>query len=123
MSALLQRTLDARPVRIAAAGLACLAVVYLFWLGRSPGAVNLFEPPWDKVAHFTVFAGITGLFAIGLGARGAFPAMLIVWVVGLADELHQATLRGRSADWSDWLVDAAAAGLAAAVLTWMRARR
>ncbi|MBX9630102.1 MAG: VanZ family protein [Burkholderiales bacterium] len=98
-----------RPVRLACAGLAIALTVNLFYLGAGPGAVNLFQPPWDKVAHFTAFAVLTALVAIGVGLNRVWIALGIVVLIGLADEAHQATLPGRHAGIDDWVIDAAAA--------------
>jgi len=106
----------ARPVRLACAGLAVALTVNLFYLGSGPGAVNLFEPPWDKVAHFAAFAALTTLFAIGMGLRRAWIAFWLVALIGLADELHQTTLPGRHAGLDDWITDAAAALLVVGVI-------
>jgi len=112
-----------RPVRLACAGLAIALTVNLFYLGAGPGAVNLFQPPWDKVAHFTAFAVLTALFAIGVGLRKAWIALGLVALIGLADELHQATLPGRYAGIDDWLTDAAAALLVVSVVALAVRRR
>lgn len=112
-----------RPVRLACAGLAIVLTVNLFYLGAGPGAVNLFQPPWDKVAHFTAFAVLTALFAIGVGLRKAWIALGLVALIGLADELHQATLPGRHAGIDDWLTDAAAALLVVSVVALAVRRR
>lgn len=112
-----------RPVRLACAGLAIALTVNLFYLGAGPGAVNLFQPPWDKVAHFTAFAVLTALFAIGVGLRKAWIALGLVALIGLADELHQATLPGRHAGIDDWLTDAAAALLVVSVVALAVRRR
>jgi len=100
---------DARAVRLAGLGSAVVLTANLLYLGSGPGAVNLFTPPWDKVAHFTVFATLAGFVAIGVGLRRPWIALGTVMLIGLVDELHQRMLPGRSADPNDWLVDAAAA--------------
>jgi VanZ family protein len=112
-----------RPVRLACAGLAVVMTVNLFYLGAGPGAVNLFEPPWDKVAHFAAFAVLTALLAIGVGLRRAWIALGVVALIGLADELHQTTLPGRHAGLDDWITDAAAAALVVGVIALLLRRR
>jgi VanZ family protein len=86
-------------------------------------AVCLFTEPWDKLAHATVFAVLTALLALALqgrppGARWALRpgaalavAALLAGAVGVADELHQATLPGRVAGLDDLLADAVGVGL------------
>lgn len=113
----------ARPVRLACAGLALALTVNLFHLGSGPGAVNLFEPPWDKVAHFAAFGVLTALLAVAVGLRQAWIALALVAAIGLADELHQSTLPGRHAGFDDWVTDAAAALLVVGVIGLAMRRR
>jgi VanZ family protein len=112
-----------RPVRLACAGLAIALTVNLFYLGAGPGAVNLFQPPWDKVAHFTAFAVLTALVAIGVGLNRVWIALGIVVLIGLADEAHQATLPGRHAGIDDWVIDAAAAMVVVSLIALAMRRR
>ena len=112
-----------RPVRLACAGLAIALTVNLFYLGAGPGAVNLFQPPWDKVAHFAAFAVLTTLVAIGVGLRRVWIALGIVVLIGLADEAHQATLPGRHAGIDDWVIDAVAALVVVSVIALAVRRR
>ena len=107
------------------AGAVLLMVVGLFVGGAQPVAVGLFTEPWDKLAHATVFAVLTALLAVALqgrppqpGARWALRpgaalavAALLAGAVGVADELHQATLPGRVAGLDDLLADAVGIGL------------
>ena len=112
-----------RPVRLACAGLAIALTVNLFYLGAGPGAVNLFQPPWDKVAHFAAFAVLTALVAIGVGLNRVWIALGIVVLIGLADEAHQATLPGRHAGIDDWVIDAAAAMVVVSLIALAMRRR
>ncbi|HJW01662.1 MAG TPA: VanZ family protein [Azospira sp.] len=103
--------------------LAALTVFLLFYLGAQPFAAGLIPEPWDKLAHFLVFGGITVL--LWFGTRGAYPWGLVtlVCLVGAADEWHQAYLPGRSTDLKDWATDAVAAVLAVLLCQWLKARR
>ncbi len=95
-----------------------LLVAGLFVGGAQPVAVGVLTAPWDKLAHTTVFAVLTALLALALqgrppGARWALRpgaalavAALLAGAVGVADELHQATLPGRVAGLDDLLADA-----------------
>ncbi len=75
---------------------------------------------WDKLLHFTAFAGLAFLAALALTAfrrftwRSAAAILLIAAAYGLADEWTQTFVPGRSADVRDFLADVlgAAAGLA-----------
>ena len=64
---------------------------------------------WDKVAHFAVFATITAL--LWRGTCGRAPIMVLVAVIAFAafDEVHQIFVPTRSAEFLDFLTDAAAA--------------
>ena len=98
---------------LCASAVLLMVVVGLFVGGAQPVAVGLFTEPWDKLAHATVFAVLTALLALALqgkppqpGARWALRpaatlavAALLAGAVGVADELHQATLPGRVAGW------------------------
>lgn len=88
------------------AGLLALAIpAALIILGSQPGAGQLFRPPWDKLAHMTVFA----LFAIA--TKLTWPRLadwkifVLAGVVGLADELHQTLIPGRTPAFDDGLAD------------------
>ena len=91
-------------------------VVVLFWGGSQPFAVGLFPVPYDKVAHSLYFGVLSMMLWFGTGGR--WPVLLVVAVsaIGGLDELHQGTLPGRVADFSDFLFDAVAAGLTIAAL-------
>ncbi|MBC7617686.1 MAG: VanZ family protein, partial [Candidatus Saccharibacteria bacterium] len=106
--------------RLLCAAAVLFMVMGLFVGGAQPFAVGLFTEPWDKLAHATVFAVLTALLAVALqgkppqpGARWALRpgaalavAALLAGAVGVADELHQATLPGRVAGLDDLLADA-----------------
>ncbi len=87
----------------------------------------------DKVAHFAIFASLAFSldFAV-LRTRSDLPLyrrhlwiFAVVGVFGLLDEWHQSFVPGRDASVGDGLADAAgaAAGLAAAMLPWLRSRK
>ena len=70
-----------------------------------PGGLGL-----DKVAHFTMYGVLGFLLARGWAAvgwrRGAWLLpVLIALLLGIADELRQRSLPGRSADVADWVAD------------------
>ena len=119
----LARIAETRAVRLACLGLALVMTVNLFHLGAGPGAVNLLTPPWDKVAHFTTFAGLTLLLAIGAGLRRPWLVLAAVLLIGLGDELHQSTLPGREAGVDDWITDAAGALFALTLIAIATRRR
>ena len=95
--------------RLLAAVLLGLVCFGLLWGGAAPVAVGLFKPPWDKLAHLSVFAVIGMAFAMCTDARG-WP--MVLWAVaaavtlGAIDELLQLALPGRDAGWDDLVADA-----------------
>src|SRR5262249_3735044 len=104
-------------VREHAVKVLCLAaaasiVVALLWLGAKPYAGQLFPPPWDKLAHVTVYAALAVLLWIGLPTSDPLVVIVTVLMVGVLDELHQAALPGRTADLADIFADACGIGVA-----------
>jgi len=86
--------------------LALLAVLAgIFIGGTMPGAGNLFSDPWDKVAHFIAFAGITLLAGISLPNRSLTLVFLLAVSFGVADEVHQLFIEGRQAGLGDLTAD------------------
>ena len=105
-------------MRVVAVMAFVVAGACLFVLGAQPIAVGLFNPPWDKLAHIATFALVGCAAGIASGAKGWFRVGCCVagaLTLGIADELHQVYLPGRSASWSDLVADAAG-GLAGAAL-------
>lgn len=95
---------------------------FVFFLG---GRSNLPAPntglPLDKVAHFVMYGVLGALAAWGarrIGRRGRGWGWLIAagLLLGAADEWHQRTVPGRTADLLDWVADAAGFLLAFAVV-------
>ncbi|WP_160279995.1 VanZ family protein [Methylotenera sp. G11] len=88
-------------------------VASLFIGGAQPGAGSLFHPPWDKLVHAGYFFVLTLLLYRFVG----LPVVLVVAVslaLGMADEIHQTYLPGRTADWDDFLADSIGVALALA---------
>ena len=95
-------------VRVAAAIAFLIAGTGLFILGAQPIAVGLFSPPWDKLPHVGTFALIGCAAGVASGSQGWLRAACCVTgalALGVADELHQLYLPGRSASWADLLAD------------------
>lgn len=99
---------------------ACLLLIAaLFYLGSQPFAVGLFQPPYDKVAHFAAFGGMALLLTLASVGRWPLAVVCAVTLVGAMDEWHQVYLPGRSPDIGDLAADIAAAAavvVAAALL-------
>ena len=99
---------------------AMLFVFLLFYLGAKPVAVGLFPEPLDKLAHLAAFFTIATLLWVALD--GNLPLLVVALTAGIGalDEWHQLGLPGRSADYTDFLTDLAAAVLAVFVLPRLR---
>lgn len=77
-------------------------------------------PHDDKVAHGLLYAVLGGLLRIATGSLAA--TLALAGAVGLADELLQSTVPGRSADPLDWVADVGGA-FVGAMLASVLARR
>jgi exopolysaccharide biosynthesis WecB/TagA/CpsF family protein len=80
----------------------------LYFGGALPVAVDLFTPPWDLLAHATLFSVVAATMGVASGARGwrlLLFGLLGALAVGSMDELHQLRLPGRHAGWDDLLAD------------------
>ena len=71
---------------------------------------------WDKFAHFAVFSTITALLWRGTNGRAPIAVLLAVVVFGALDEVHQIFLPLRSAEFLDFVTDAAAAAVMCGLL-------
>ena len=78
---------------------------------------ELFEP-WDKLFHVLAYSALTLLLWIAFDGRRPLLVVVGVMGLGLVDELRQAAIPARSADLSDFLADALAAGVTGALLFW-----
>ena len=107
-----------------AALLLAVALLGLFvWGGNQPQAAGLIPAPWDKLAHMTWFATLTGLLVIGLRGLGArIPLMVALACMGLGiwDEWRQLTLPGRTFGLDDLLADGVGIALGVFLACWMQ---
>lgn len=95
-------------VRVAATIAFLIAGTGLLILGAQPIAVGLFSSPWDKLAHVGTYALIGCAAGVASGSQGWRRVACCVagaLALGVADELHQVYLPGRSASWADLLAD------------------
>lgn len=81
----------------------------------------------DKVAHFAMYGVLGFLLARGwskVGWRGAWllPALFAL-LLGMADELRQRSVPGRSADPFDWVADVSGASTGVFIALRMARRR
>ena len=86
----------------------------IFVLGGHPAAGHLFLPPWDKLAHMTLFAFIAATIATAWPRLHWGDILAIGLLIGLADEIHQVSLPERHPGWDDGVADVA--GLAFGLL-------
>ena len=83
----------------------------IFWLSDSPlppGVPFIELPGADRAYHFFEYGllGFLGLQAFSPTTKRQFWGVLVLcWLYGLSDEIHQILVPGRSADILDWLVD------------------
>jgi exopolysaccharide biosynthesis WecB/TagA/CpsF family protein len=80
----------------------------LYFGGALPVAVGLFTPPWDLLAHASVFAVVGATAGMASGSRGwrlLLCSLSGALLVGSMDELHQLHLPGRNAGLEDLLAD------------------
>jgi len=88
---------------------------------------TLTEHVWDKLLHFTEYAGLGVLFARALIAErvrlgtAILVAVLMTSAYGAADEYHQLFVPERDSDVRDWISDTIGATIGA--LTYERLRR
>lgn len=86
-------------------------MLLVFLLSNQSSVPDPFElPDWlpvDKLVH----AGLFGILAalLYLAGLGSGPAVLLAASYGVADEVHQMFVPGRSPDLLDWLADVAGA--------------
>jgi VanZ family protein len=116
-----------RPDGRAAARVLCLVaaaavVLELFTMSLRPAAA-LVPAPWDKVAHFAVYAALAGLLWIATGARMPLLVIATTIAIGALDELHQLGVPRRGADAMDFLADTCAVAATVAVLAVRHGRK
>jgi len=110
-----------RPLKSGCVALAIVLLGSLTWFNAQPVAVGLLPSPWDRVAHFSVFFVLAGLFAFGVRKKRVW--LPVVFLVGYAifDEMRQFVLPGRTPDLGDFAVDII--GVAVGVIVSLVARR
>ncbi len=95
----------------------CAAVVVLqiFSLAAMP-----FEPlePGDTIWHFIAYAAVTLLLWIATDGRRPLLIIGVACALGIADELRQSFIPGRSADFMDFIANAAVIFVTAGLLHW-----
>lgn len=123
-------TIKSRLVIVSDALVAAAYCALIFWLSNRPGVEIPSLFPYQDKAHHAAAYGLMGLLAwrcfrhlFNHPFSIASSAMVFSALFGLSDELHQAIIPSRSADWFDWLADTAGAGLALGLLYCIISRR
>jgi VanZ family protein len=84
---------------------AFLMAVTLFVEAETVATVPMFPMPFDKVAHFVYYGMMAVLLSHGMGLRWLIVPLILVPVIGAADEWHQSFIVGRDASVWDWMAD------------------
>ena len=84
--------------------------------------------PFDKVIHFLMYFGLSGLMTRWFVAarpylRAAATAVAIAMVFAAVDEWHQGFIPGRSPEFADWVADSIGAMVGAAGAIFLARRR
>ena len=74
-------------------------------MANQMGAADLFPSIWDKLVHFVVYAGLTGLFGFAAKLDKRLLIGGVVSAVGILDETMQAFVPGRFAGADDLAAD------------------
>lgn len=105
---------NARRVWAVAALASAIAVATLAW---TPGTVELPSFGWDKGDHVAAFAvmALCGLFGWRGRPRVTLTLTLALTALGIAIEIGQHFVPGRTADWRDVVADVVGVGLGLAL--------
>ena len=85
----------------------------------------------DKFNHFAAYLVLSILLYLALSFQDKFPALktysfiftiLIASFYGALDEIHQAFIPGRLAEWFDWLADIAGSIMGTTIIHFIRKR-
>lgn len=105
------------------------AVVWasLIFVGSSIPGTDLPSTGLAPVAHFVEYAVLGGLVIFALGAHRGRLAVLITGIAlatlyGIADEIHQSFVPGRTPDSMDVLVDLIGASVGSLLALWVARR-
>jgi VanZ family protein len=96
---------------LAYAPAAVWAALLLILGGRSDVPTVDTPLPLDKAAHFLLYGLLGVLATLGWQKAGRRPRLfwpiVLAILVGVADEVHQASVQGRSSELLDWFADTA----------------
>jgi VanZ family protein len=97
--------INSRWARSGCVAAAIFMAVALFIGAETVAKLPLLPAPFDKVEHFIYFGTMAALLAHGVGLRWLIVPLILVPVIGAADEWHQSFIAGRDASGWDWLAD------------------
>jgi VanZ family protein len=100
-----KQLINSKLARNSCAGAAFLMAITLFLGAEKVADVPLFPPPFDKVMHFTYYGVMAAFLAHAVGARWLWVPLILVPLVGVADEWNQLMIAGRDASIWDWIAD------------------
>ena len=112
--------INSRSARSGCVAAAIFMAVALFIGAETVAKLPLLPAPFDKVEHLVYFGTMAALLAHGVGLRWLIVPLILVPVIGAADEWHQSFIAGRDASGWDWLADEV--GTVFAVFLYWKAR-
>ena len=104
------------PVRLFCLLAFAAATLKLLTTGDPGEDARWLQAVWDKLLHFTFFAGLAVLAWLGTAGRSSAVVWVLVMIVGALDETRQAFIPARSADMLDLVADGMGAAVALATL-------
>jgi VanZ family protein len=107
-------------VRRACCVIAAALVLTLF--ASAPATGGIFIPPWDKFAHLAFYGTIAVLLTVAFGPSRWPVVVVVVCLIGAADEAYQSFLPGRQAGLDDLAMDVIAAFAGALIARWFLTR-
>lgn len=106
--------------RITAIILFLVIMIFLYWFAEQPIAVGLILPPYDKLAHAFMGAGLAVLLCFIFKGKYPWLTIGIVALLSALEEWHQRFLPGRVPDFYDFFAATAAACFVVIFLYWRK---
>jgi VanZ family protein len=100
-----------------------LLLISLMVVGARPEMVNLFDVPYDKVAHAIAYSAISMVVWWSLAHHKLIGTVVIATAIAVVDEVYQTMLPGRESDIIDFLVDLAAIVLTSLLFYWYQFKK
>lgn len=103
-------------IRVTASVLFVVVMIFLYWFAEQPAAVGLVPPPFDKVVHALMGAGMALLLWFAFDGKYGWLIITLVAVLSGLEEWHQSFLPGRVPDVNDFFAATSAAFLCVILL-------